>query len=140
MTEPDHESDQRLAHFPVTFFATVMGMAGLSLAWTRAATVLGVPGSIGEALFWISLVVLGLLVLVYASKGIRHPLAVRQELAHPVRLSFVPTITIGMLLVATAGQQSAPSLAEALWWVGAIEPDNARSRSPCRAAAGPSWS
>ncbi|MFA6300175.1 MAG: hypothetical protein WC642_13475, partial [Nocardioides sp.] len=52
--EPDSAAGPRLAHFPVTFFATVMGLAGLSLAWGRAAPVLGVPDWVGEALFWLS--------------------------------------------------------------------------------------
>jgi tellurite resistance protein len=55
----------------------------------------------------------------YLVKLARHPQAVREELAHPVRLSFVPTATIGMLLVASAGQDIVPTLAEGLWWVGA---------------------
>ncbi len=117
--EPDEAAGPRLAHFPVTFFATVMGLAGLSLAWTRAAAVIDVPGWVAEALFWVSLATYAAVLTAYLAKAIRHPDAVKGELAHPVRLSFVPTISIGMLLVATAGQHTAPSLAEALWWVGA---------------------
>lgn len=109
----------RLAHFPVTFFATVMGLAGLSLAWARAAVVLDVPAVIGETLFWVSFVVYVAVLVAYVAKLIRHPQAVRDELAHPVRLSFVPTITIALLLLAAAGQHTATSLAEVLWWVGA---------------------
>jgi tellurite resistance protein len=117
--EPDSATGPRLAHFPVTFFATVMGLAGLSLAWGRAAVVLDVPDWIGQALFWLSLGVYAAVLLAYVAKLVRHPQAVREELAHPVRLAFVPTSTIGMLLLATAGQHTAPSLAEGLWWVGA---------------------
>jgi tellurite resistance protein len=118
--EPEStDTGSRLAHFPVTFFATVMGLAGLSLAWTRAAAVVEVPDWVGEALFWVSLVVYAAVLAGYLAKTFRYPSAVRAELAHPVRLSFAPTITIGMLLVATAGQHTASTLAEALWWVGA---------------------
>lgn len=113
------DAGPRLAHFPVTFFATVMGLAGLSLAWARAAVVFDVPAVIGEVLFWISLAVYVAVLLAYVAKLIRHPHAVREELAHPVRLSFVPTVTIALLLLAAAGQQTATSLAEVLWWVGA---------------------
>lgn len=115
-TEP--EGSPRLASFPVTFFAVVMGVAGLSLAWTRAAAVLDVPSVVGTALYWTALVVFSAVLVTYASKLVRYPRAVADELAHPVRISFVPTITIGMLLVATAGQHAAPQLSEAMWWVG----------------------
>jgi tellurite resistance protein len=45
---------------------------------------------------------------------------VRHELHHPVRLAFVPTSTIALLLLATAGQDVATGVAATLWWVGAI--------------------
>ncbi|MGD9959386.1 SLAC1 anion channel family protein [Nocardioides sp.] len=109
----------RLAHFPVTFFATVMGLAGLSIAWARAAAVIDVPSRVGEALFWASLCLYAAVLLAYGAKVVLHPHAVREELAHPVRIAFVPTITIALLLVATAGQHLATSLAEVLWWGGA---------------------
>lgn len=118
--EPDEpDAGSRLSHFPVTFFATVMGLAGLSLAWSRASAVIDVPERVGEVLFWISLAVYVAVLAAYLAKLVRHPRAVREELAHPVRLSFVPTITIALLLVATAGQHTATALAEAMWWAGA---------------------
>lgn len=46
-----------------------------------------------------------------------HPAAVLAELRHPVRLAFVPTMTIALLLVATAGLEVVPRLAAVLWWV-----------------------
>lgn len=110
----------RISHFPVTFFATVMGLAGLSLAWLRAAPVLGTPLVVGEILFWVALATYGLVLLAYLAKVIRHPGAVRDELHHPVRLAFVPTSTIALLLLATAGQDVAPGLASVLWWAGSI--------------------
>lgn len=118
--EPEaSDTGPRLAHFPVTFFATVMGLAGLSLAWARAAAVVDVPTAVADVLFWISLAVYAAVLVAYLAKLARYPHAVRDELAHPVRLSFVPTITIALLLVATAGQHTATTLAEVLWWAGA---------------------
>lgn len=116
--EPDSATGPRLAHFPVTFFAAAMGLAGLSLAWTRAVPVLDVPEAVGTALFWVSLVVYAAILVTYVAKLVRHPGAVLEELGHPVRLSFVPTTSIGLLLVATAGQDVHP-VAAPLWWVGA---------------------
>lgn len=42
----------RLAHFPVALFSSVMGVAGLALAWTKAHHVLGAPAELGLALRW----------------------------------------------------------------------------------------
>jgi tellurite resistance protein len=115
---PDREP--RLAHLPVTFFAVVMGVAGLALGWLRAGALLGAPAVVGTVLFWFALALDAAVLVAYGVKVVRHPAAVRSELHHPVRLAFVPTVTIALLLLATAGQEIAPELARALWWVGAV--------------------
>lgn len=109
----------RLAHLPVTLFSVVMGLAGLSLAWRRAAHVWDVPEIVGEALFVLAAAVFVLIAAAYVAKWLRHPDAVRAELRHPVKMSFVPTVTISLLLLATAGQDLVEDLATVLWWVGA---------------------
>lgn len=110
----------RLAHFPVTFFAVVMGVAGLSLAWQRAAALLGAPAAVGQGLFWLSVALYAVVLAAYAAKAVRFSQAVRSELHHPVRLAFVPTSTIALLLLATAGQEIVPGPARAMWWIGAF--------------------
>ncbi|HYN68169.1 MAG TPA: SLAC1 anion channel family protein [Ornithinibacter sp.] len=109
-----------LAHLPVTLFASVMGLGGLSLAWRRAATVWDLPQ--WPALTFLAVGVLVFLVVgtLYVVKWVRHPAAARAELRHPVRMTFAPTLTISVLVLATAGQDVAPALASAVWWVGAI--------------------
>lgn len=110
----------RLQHFPVTFFAVVMGVGGLSLAWIRAGLFLGAPTWIGSALFWLALVLEVLVLTAYLAKVVRHRDAVLAEVSHPVRLAFVPTATIALLLLAAAGQTLVPGLAAVLWWAGAV--------------------
>jgi tellurite resistance protein len=110
----------RLEHLPVTFFAVVMGLGGLSLAWTRAHTVLGAPAWVGVVLFWFALAVYALVALGYLAKLVRYPAAVRSEARHPVRLAFIPTITIALLILSTAGLTIVPSASAAMWWVGAV--------------------
>lgn len=112
--------ESRLAHVPVTFFAVVMGLAGFSLAWTKAADLLGAPALVGTALFWLALAVDVAVIGTYATKWVRYPEAVRAEIAHPVRLAFVPTASIALLLLAAAGRETVPALAAGLWWVGVV--------------------
>ncbi len=109
-----------LAHLPVTLFAAVMGLGGLSLAWRRAATVWGVPLWPSLAFLALATAVFVVVGVLYALKWARHPAAARAELRHPVRMTFAPTITISVLVLATAGQSVAPALASALWWIGAV--------------------
>lgn len=119
-TGPASTTSSGLAHFPVALFSAVMGLGGLSLAWRRAAKVWGVPELVGEALFVLAAVVFVVLAATYALKWVRHPEAVRAELRHPVKMAFVPTVTISLLLLATAGQDLIRPVATGLWWVGAL--------------------
>lgn len=113
-------SAHSLVHLPVTLFASVMGLGGLSLAWRRAAKVWDVPQ--WPALTFLAMATLAFVVIgtLYALKWARHPVAARAELRHPVRMTFATTVTISVLVLATAGQDVAPALASALWWVGAL--------------------
>ncbi|OZB16748.1 MAG: hypothetical protein B7X55_07450 [Rhodobacterales bacterium 34-62-10] len=108
----------RLEHFPVTFFAIVMGMTGLSLALlaVERAYALGSWGS--DLTYAASILIFVAVSILYLLKAIRYPAAVRAEWNHPVRLAFFPAISISLLLIATLSLPRAPAVAEALWLVG----------------------
>ncbi len=110
----------RLENLPVTLFSSVMGIGGLALAWRRAVRVWDVPAWTTTALFWVGLAVFVVVGVLYSIKWFRHPAAALAELRHPIRMTFVPTITIAMLVLATAGQDLVPALARGTWWVAAI--------------------
>jgi tellurite resistance protein len=65
---------QRLQNFPVSFFAVVMGLGGLTIAWQRAGA-----GVAGGALLVVTVVVFVLLALLYAAKLARYPQAVARR-------------------------------------------------------------
>ncbi|MBL8487737.1 MAG: SLAC1 anion channel family protein [Rhodocyclaceae bacterium] len=115
---PAANDHPRLAHLPVSIFAMVMGLSGLTLAWQKSAETLGTPPAVPAALFLLAAAVFVLLCLAYGTKLVRHPAAVAAELNHPVRLAFFPTISIGLILLATAARPVAPDLSLALWWSG----------------------
>jgi tellurite resistance protein len=109
-----------LEHFPVTLFSSVMGIGGLSLAWRRAARVWDVPAWPAQALFWTALAVFVVVATLYALKWVQHPAAARAELRHPIRMTFVPTVTIALLVLAIAGQDLVTGAARVAWWVGTL--------------------
>ena len=111
---------QRLEHFPVSFFASVMGTTGLALAWKKAHTVLGVPEGIGCALTLWATALFSVLALIYLIKVLRHWPAVQHEFAHPIRINFFPAFSISLLLLAAAFTERQPGLATGLWSVGAL--------------------
>lgn len=70
--KPREES--RLHHFPVSFFAIIMGLSGLTLAWRAAGQSLFPNGYL--YLGSVSTLVMCIVTIFYLAKMIRHPLAV----------------------------------------------------------------
>lgn len=116
-----HAADpvDRLAHFPVAFFASVMGTAGLALATHRLELLLGAGAAASGAIAAFAGALFVALAAVYSLKAIRRPAAVLAEWRHPVRLSFFATISISLMLLATTALPHARQAAEILWPIGA---------------------
>ncbi len=112
-------TESRLAHFPVTFFATVMGMAGLTLALHAAEMALGLAVALSGAVYAVTVALFAIIGAVYLAKALRHPAEVAAEWRHPVKLAFFPAISISLLLLATAGLPHLPGLSRPLWLLGA---------------------
>lgn len=110
-----------IKHFPLALFTSIMGTAGLTLAWMQAQH-LGMVDSreIGIALRFVSSVLYGVLLLFYGLKLLRFPEQVLADTRHPVRLNFLAAIPIAMLLLATAWYKDWPELAQLFWWAAAI--------------------
>jgi len=113
-------ADSKLKHFHVSFFATVMGLAGLALAWQRAQQVLGMPGAVGLSLAVVSAALFALVVASYGLKLLRHRAAVLEELHHPIKLSFFPAISISLALLAMLALPTSVPTARGLWLAGAV--------------------
>lgn len=115
-----HEPAPRLREFPIAWFAMIMGLAGFTIACNRAALAFGWGIAPGRVLLP---VVGGLFVLVaavFAAKCARYPREVLAEVRHPVKLAFVPTASISLLLLAIASLHQAPGLSRILWVVGTV--------------------
>ncbi|MBK5950737.1 SLAC1 anion channel family protein [Rhodobium orientis] len=111
-------SGARLIHFPVSFFAVVMGLSGLTLAVERMEATLGVPHVWSLAFVVVSVAAFIIIGAFYLTKLLRHRAAVIAEWNHPVRIAFFPAITIGLILLATALRPYQPDVARILWFVG----------------------
>lgn len=108
------------------WYATVMGLAGLSLAWHRAVPWMG-PAAEGAALAVGAAAALAFSVLAVATlqRWRRHPEAWAEDCRHPVRHTFVSTLPIALILLATVAVSlglagPAQRGVEALWAVGAL--------------------
>ncbi len=105
------------------WFAVVMGLCGLALAWHRAVPLMGeMAGGVALVLAALAALVFAALAAASLLRWQRHPEAWAEDLRHPVRHAFVATLPISLLLLATVavalGLRGAP--VEALWWAGSL--------------------
>jgi tellurite resistance protein len=110
----------RLKYLPVSVFATVMGMAGLSIAWNRAEHFFNPGFCLSGALLAVTSMWFVFLVVAYATKIAKYPAEVLAEITHPVKQAFVPSFSISLILLSTAYLQSAPDFSFWLWSTGAF--------------------
>ena len=108
----------RLQYFPVSWFATVMGMCGLSIAWNRAEHFFNPGFCLSSLLRGLTSLWFFLLIGIYATKIVKYPAEVRAELTHPVKQAFAPTFSISLLLLSIAYLQSAREFSFWLWAIG----------------------
>lgn len=105
-------------HTPPGLFASVMGIAGLGLAWRKAHEVLGLPSMVGEVLLGLASIVFVIVAGLYGYKALRGSTQFKADMIHPVRANFVPAATIGLLLLSIAAIPYSRVLGEALWIIG----------------------
>ncbi len=117
MMEPHHNW---LACFPITFFTTVMGMGGLTLALRAAEKALALDSTISSIAFVFTLIQFLAILVIYTFKALRHPGAVLVEWNHPEQIAFFPAISISLLLLSAAMLDVSQNAALAIWSVGAV--------------------
>ena len=111
-------SKTSIKNLPINLFGSVMGLAGLGLAWRLSGQHYGVGGVLGEAIGAFAGLVFVLLTLGYLSKWVKHPEAVRAEFNHPVASNFFGTVTIALLLLSAVAAPHSQLLGQALWILG----------------------
>ncbi|MGP9831824.1 SLAC1 anion channel family protein [Marinobacter sp. NSM] len=108
----------RLQNFPVSWFAMVMGLAGLTIALHRAEAAFSLPSTASFAALVLTITVFISLVVLYALKATRYPRQVEAELNHPIKLNFAPTISIGLILISIAMFPHHQGTSLIIWGVG----------------------
>lgn len=108
----------RLAHFPISFFSTVMGMAGFSIAAAKMESIYNLDPGVSQILSIITMTLFLLLLVIYTIKFIKEKESVIKELHHPIKISFFPTVSISLILLSICMLHNYPALARVLWIVG----------------------
>ncbi len=109
-----------LEFFPVQFFAVIMGLSGLTIAYAKAYHFLNFPYWIYLSLLLVDVILFFLIFTFYVLKWVKYPLSVSKEFSHPIKSSFGAAISISFLLISIAMSDFAPPVAVTFWFIGAI--------------------
>lgn len=112
------QSSARLKNFPVSFFAMVMGMAGLTIAWERARLILDLGIKLDQAVLPVTIGIFLVLTVLYGLKLVRFREAVFKELHHPITINFFPAISISLILISICFLGTFPDISRVLWFAG----------------------
>ena len=93
---------KNIAYFPASFFGMIMGLTGLSIAFMNLAQFYETTAILSKISLVFTLVLMLILIAMYSYKVIRFPREVIAELKHPIKMNFVPTISISLLLLSIA--------------------------------------
>jgi tellurite resistance protein len=105
------------------WYAIVMGLAGLALAWQRAVPMMGEAASaLAQAVGAFAALVFVALAAATVQRLRLHPEAWAEDQRHPVRHTFIAALPVaGILLATVAVATLGPSApAQALWWAGSV--------------------
>ncbi|MEA1988968.1 MAG: SLAC1 anion channel family protein [Pseudomonadota bacterium] len=112
---------KNIAYFPASFFGMIMGLTGLSIAFINLAQVYESTAILAKISLLFTLVLMLILLSMYSYKMIRFPREVIAELKHPIKMNFVPAISISLLLLSIAFYALGyTQMSQYSWIIGAI--------------------
>lgn len=114
------KTDSKLKYFPITFFSVIMGLTGFTLAVQKTEDILKMENTISTDILYGVVLIFSCITLLYIAKLFKFFPAVLEEVANPIRLSFVPTFSISLLLLSIAFLEVNLSISKYLWISGAI--------------------
>ena len=112
-----------ISELPISAFAVVMGLSGLTLIWGRVAVLEWLPGvaePIALGLAALTGLVFVVLLALYIKKWAGNHQHVYSEWQHPVKSAFFAAVSISFALLATVALGAFAPLAMPLWMIGAV--------------------
>jgi len=108
-----------IASLPLPLFASVMGLSGLAMVWHAIETRWQLAPWPSAGLTLLAAAIFLVLIPAYALKALRYRDRVMAELRHPIRINFLPTISINLILLGILSRPWLEPLSNALWLSGA---------------------
>lgn len=110
----------KIRFFPITSFAVVMGLTGLTIVFAKFYHMQWLPGIFYNISIFGVLFLFLLFTVLYGIKLVINPQEVSRDFHHRIRINFFSTISISLLLLSIAYYSYFPFLSITLWWAGLI--------------------
>jgi tellurite resistance protein len=111
---------ERLQFFPVTAFAIIMGISGLTIVFGKFYHMQWMPKFLYDGFLFFTTVLFLFFVFTYGLKAIKYFEEVKTDFNHKIRINFFSAISISLLLLSVAYMTYWPLLSVLLWWIGVI--------------------
>lgn len=112
--------NSKLKYFPVTMYAIVMGLSGLTIVFSKFYHMQWLPKFFFDGFLFLTFGLFLIISLFYGLKAINHFDEVLADFKHRIRINFFSAISISLLLLSVAMMAYWPFLSLILWWVGVI--------------------
>lgn len=109
---------EKIKYFPITAFAVVMGLTGLSIALGKFYHMQWLPKIFYDISVFGVLTLFLLIIFLYGLKFLLFPDEVKADFKHRIRINFFSAISISILLLSIAFYTYYPMLSIAFWWLG----------------------
>lgn len=114
------EMKNKLKYFPITSYAIIMGLAGLTIVFSKFYHMQWMPKSFYNILLFFTFALFLTISFIYGLKTVRHFDEVKADFNHRIRINFFSAISISILLLSIAFMAYWPFLSLPLWWIGTI--------------------
>jgi len=111
---------EKLQYFPITAFAIIMGLSGLTIVFGKFYHMQWLPEWPFIVMLFFTFGLFLFFTLTYSRKAIHHWEEVIKDFNHPIRINFFSAVSISFILLSIAFLSYWPFLSMVLWWVGVI--------------------
>ena len=111
---------ERIKHFPIPFFAVVMGLSGLAIAYQKAYHLFGFLKIVYEVLMFAAAIAFVAVSFFYLLKTFLYFEEAKADFLHPIRINFFAAASISLLLLSIAFYFYYPLTAMILWAFGTL--------------------
>jgi len=110
----------KIQYFPITSFAIIMGLTGLTIAFGKFYHMQWLPKIFYDISVYFVLSLFVFFTTLYGLKLALYPEEVKNDFKHRIRINFFSAISISFLLLSIAFYTYFPLLGISFWWLGVI--------------------